>query len=189
MTDDIFEDRRKSLEEQFFAQQNEKLKQKLKATFEKEQTRESLKAATGISDEAVLDMLIALNVNHQTLAAFALFPLVEVAWADGTLDEKERAALLAAAAADGMVPGTPGHDLLEGWLQHAPGEPGRAAWRAYAGELARKLNPAERVRVREELLRRARGVAEASGGILGFGNRISAREEQVLDALKEAFPD
>lgn len=189
MTDDIFEDRRKSLEEQFFAQQNEKLKQKLKATFEKEQTREGLRAATGITDEAVLDMLIALNVSHQTLAAFALFPLVEVAWADGTLDDKERTALLAAAATDGLVPGTPGHELLEGWLQHPPGEPGRVAWRAYATELARKLSPAERLRVRDELLRRARGVAEASGGLLGFGNRVSAREQQVLDTLAEAFSD
>jgi len=189
MADDIFEDRRKSLEEQFFAKQNEDLKQKLRETFEKQQSRESLQAATGITDDRVLDTLLALNINHQSLAAFALFPLVEVAWADGTLDAKERDALLAAAAADGLAPGTPGHDVLQEWLQHPPLADGRAAWRAYVGELVRKLDPAERVRVRDELLRRARGVAEASGGLLGFGNKISSKEDEVLQALAAAFPD
>lgn len=186
MSDDIFEDRRKSLEEQFFAKENERLRQKLKATFDKKETRESLSAASGITDERVLDLLLAMNVSHQTLAAFALFPLVEVAWADGSLDERERAALLAAAERDGLLPNTPGRLALEEWLQHPPGEPGRAAWRAYVKELKSKLNVNEFEKVRNELLRRARAVAEASGGILGIG-KVSAREEQVLAELEAAL--
>jgi tellurite resistance protein len=186
MSDELFEDRRKSLEEQFFAKENERLRQKLKTTFEKKATRESLQAASGITDERVLDVLLAMNVSHQTLAAFALFPLVEVAWADGSLDAKERAALLTAAEKDGLLPDTPGRVVLEEWLQHAPAEPGRAAWRAYVKELRAKLNASELEKVRNELLRRARSVAEASGGILGIG-KISASEEKVLADIEATF--
>jgi len=189
MSSDIFEARRQSLEAEFFAERNEKLRQKLKALFEQQTSRESLKAASGITDERVIDTLISLNVTLQTLAAFSLFPLVEVAWADGSLDDRERAALLAAAAKDGLVPGTPGRTVLEEWLQHPPRAEGRQAWRAYAAELSRQLNAAERHKVRDELVRRTRAVAEASGGILGLGNRTSAKEEAVLTALAEAFPD
>ncbi|MDX2169538.1 MAG: hypothetical protein SF182_20890 [Deltaproteobacteria bacterium] len=188
MSDELFEDRRKSLEEQFFAKENERLRQKLKATFEKKATRESLQAATGITDERVLEVLLAMNVSHQTLAAFALFPLVAVAWADGHLDESESTALLAAAEKDGLLPGTPGRIVLEEWLSHAPGEPGRAAWHAYVRELNRKLNRPERDKVRDELLRRARSVAEASGGILGLG-KVSSNEQKVLDEIAQAFAD
>ena len=39
----------------------------------------------------MLDTLMALNVDKGTFAAFALYPLVEVAWADGKVDDKERA--------------------------------------------------------------------------------------------------
>jgi hypothetical protein len=40
--------------------------------------------------------------------------------------------------------------------------------------------------VRNELLRRARSVAEASGGILGIG-KISASEEKVLADIEATF--
>ncbi len=188
MPDDIFEDRRKSLEEQFFAKENERLRQKLKTTFDQKETRESLAAVSGISDEKVLDAMLALNVNHQSLAAFALLPLIEVAWADGSVSEAERAALLQAAEKDGVTPGTPARNLLDECLTRPPREEARAAWFAYASELNRKLNPAERHKVRDELLRRARSVAEASGGILGLG-KVSANEEAVLTAISKAFAD
>lgn len=186
---DIFDARRKSLEEEFFIRKDEALKQKLKAFFEKKATRESLQQATGITDEAVLDALIALNVTHETITAFGLYPLVEVAWADGKLDDREREALLAAARNEGIAPGSPAQQVLDEWLRHPPGPDGRAAWYAYAAELSRKLSVAERRTVRNELVRRARAVAEASGGILGLGRRVSEKEEAVLAALAAAFPD
>ncbi|MGH7788740.1 MAG: hypothetical protein ACRERC_17855 [Candidatus Binatia bacterium] len=189
MPTDMFDARRKSLEEEFFNKQSATLTQKLKAVFEKKATRESLKEAAGITDEAVLDALMALNVTHQSMTAFGLFPLVEVAWADGKLDDRERAALLTAARDKGIAPGTPAQQVLDEWLRHPPGPDGRAAWYAYAAELGRKLTPAERHTVRDELVRRGRAVATASGGLLGLGNRVSDKEEAVLAAIAAAFPD
>ena len=41
--------------------------------------------------------------------------------------------------------------------------------------------------MREKILGRARAVAEAAGGILGFGSKISPEEEVVLAELEKAF--
>ena len=180
--------RGKALEEEFFAERNRQLLDKLKATFERNSTRESLSAATGITDTALLDRLLALELSGETVAAFALYPLVEVAWADGKLDRAERDALLAAAANAGVARGGPAYEMLENRMADGPIEAARQAWKAYAQDLAARLDPAERRLVREDLLRRARAVAEASGGVLGFG-KISAKEQQVLDAISAAFPD
>jgi hypothetical protein len=38
-----------------------------------------------------------------------------------------------------------------------------------------------------DIVRRARAVAEATGGFLGIGRRVSAEEEAVLRELETAF--
>jgi hypothetical protein len=188
MSDDALRKRQRSLEEEFFARKDHQLREKLKATFEQEVTREKLKAATGLTDQTILDRLVALQVRGETLAAFTLYPLVEVAWADGKLDRREREAILEAASAAGIDRGTPGFEALEAALADGPTEARREVWFAYARDLARRLDPTERRAVREDLVQRARKVAEASGGVLGV-LKISANEQRVLDRIAEAFPD
>jgi uncharacterized tellurite resistance protein B-like protein len=189
MSIEALEKRGKALEEEFFKKQNQKLVDKLRATLEQKQTREELEQLTGIHDAAVLDTLIAMNLDKSTFAAFGLYPLVEVAWADGQVDEKERAAFIAAAAEHGITPGSFAHSTLEEFIKSTPREDARKAWYAWAAELNGKLDAGERRKVREGLLKRARAVAEASGGFLGLGNKISASEQRVLDAIANAFPD
>jgi hypothetical protein len=189
MSSDAMKKREKAFEEEFFQKQERKLVEKLRQTLEKKQTREELEQVTGISDPAVLDTLMAMNLARDTFAAFALYPLVEIAWADGSVDERERQAFLKAAAEHGLAPGSPAHVALEGFLKSKPSEDARKAWRAWAAELDRTLDAAERRKVREGLVKRARAVAEASGGILGLGSKISANEQLVLDAIERAFPD
>jgi hypothetical protein len=72
-------------------------------------------------------------------------------------------------------------------LKECPREEARKAWFAWAEQLNARLSIEERRRVRNELLTRARQVAEASGGILGLGRRISANEQKVLDKIRSAF--
>ena len=189
MSGDAFERRRQSLEEEFFKKHNRKLADKLKETLERKQTREELEQLTGIHDPAVLDTLMELNVDHSTFAAFGLYPLVEIAWADGKVDDKERAAFITVAAEFGITPGTFAHTILEEFLLHTPREDARKAWYAWADSLNRRLDATERRKVREGLVKRARAVAEASGGFLGLGNKISANEKRVLDAIEKAFSD
>jgi hypothetical protein len=188
MSDDGLIRRGKALEEEFFRKEHDKLMKKLKATFEQEVTAEKLRAATGITDPKILERLIALQVRHETMAAFWLYPLVEIAWADGRLDEKERVKILDAAITGGIERGSPGWELLETAMREGPTEERRKVWRAYARDLAHRLDADERRTTRNDLIRRARLVAEASGGILGVG-KITANEQQILDVIAECFPD
>jgi hypothetical protein len=186
MSEDAMRRRERAFEAEFFQKKNQQLLDKLRAVFEQKVTREKLEAATGITDPQVLERLIALQVRGETMAAFALYPLVEVAWADGSLAQSERDAILGAAAAEGILPGSPGYETLEAAMTDGPTDARRKVWFAYARALAARLDADERRRVRDELLRRARKVAEASGGILGIA-KVSAKERKVLDAIAEAF--
>jgi hypothetical protein len=185
---DALHKRQKALEEEFFAKKNQQLRDKLKATFDQEMTREKLKAATGITDPVVLERLIALQVRGETIAAFWLYPLVEVAWADGKLDGRERDAILEAAVAGGIERDSPGYEALVSAMADGPTVARRKVWFAYAKDLAARLDADERRRVRDDLVARARRVAEASGGLFGVG-KVSAAEQRILDAVAGAFPD
>jgi len=189
MSSEAFDKRRRAFEEDFFNKQSQKLVDKLRETLHKKQTREELEQISGIHDPGVLDTLMAMHLAKDTFAAFALYPLVEVAWADGAVDEKERKAFLVAVAEHGLAPGSPAHAALEEFLKTKPTDDTRKAWYAWSTELNHKLDAAERKKVREGLIQRARAVAEASGGILGLGNKISPNEQRVLDAIARAFPD
>jgi uncharacterized tellurite resistance protein B-like protein len=189
MSGDAFSKRRQAFEEEFFNKYNQKLVDKLRITLEKQHTREELEQLTGIHDPAVLDTLMALHVDKSTFAAFGLYPLVEVAWADGKVDEKERQAFIAAAAEHGITPGSYADTALQEFIQHTPREDARKAWYAWAATLNKTLDASERKKVREGLVMRARAVAEASGGFLGLGNKISKNEQRVLDAIAKAFSD
>jgi len=188
MSGDAFKQRGKALEDEFFQRESDKLLRKLKETFEQEVTAEKLKAATGITNPELLERLIGLQVRGETMAAFWLTPLIEVAWADGKVDSRERSLILEAAHSSGIDKSSPAHELLESSLQSPPNQDRRKVWRAYARDLANRLDAGERRITREDLLKRTRAVAQASGGLLGVG-KISANEQKVLDAIAECFPD
>ena len=78
--------------------------------------KEALSAASGITDDTVLERLAALNISSETLAALSLIPLVVVAWADGSIDDKERAGVFSRAAEAGVGKGDISHELFERWL-------------------------------------------------------------------------
>jgi hypothetical protein len=187
MADELFGDRRKALEEAFFAKQNEKVKQQLRAKHQGQARREALAAASGIRDEGVLDKLVALGLGAETLAALSLVPLVEVAWADGTIDAKERAAILAGIEKQGIAPASAAHELLEGWLSKRPDRQLLLAWKDYVKALAAGLDAGALGALRSDLIGRARAVAEAAGGFLGVGSKISKAEESVLRDLEQSF--
>ena len=71
-------------------------------------------------EQFILQSLLELHIDAQTLAALALVPLIEVAWADGYLDEKEKQAVLEAAHASGFEKGQVAYEVLESWLTQQP---------------------------------------------------------------------
>jgi hypothetical protein len=188
MSDEILGGRRRALEESFFAKQNEKLRRALREHEGAKARKEALSAASGITEDAVLEELIGLDIGAETVAALALVPLLEVAWADGSIDDKERGAILSAAEEAGLEKQSASYQLLEGWLAVRPQRKVVAAWKDYVASLASTLSAEAKTALKQDLLGRARRVAEAAGGFLGHGNKISSSEQAILEELEQAFP-
>ena len=187
MTRDSLNDRRKALEESFFARRDEQLLRALRQQMNDDAQREALARASGITNEQLLDQLLQLEIRPETMAAMSLVPLVAVAWADNVMDAKEREAILQAAHEAGITNTDPGYKLLAEWFEHAPSEEMMRTWKAYVGTLTETLTSGGKEALREEVIGRAHKVAAAAGGILGLGSKVSLAEKKVLDELAEAF--
>jgi hypothetical protein len=184
MEENVLGQRGKSLEDEFFRKEEEKLLERMRAHQRTQVTREELRKATGLADEAALDRLHGLGLSPQSLAALALVPLVEVAWASGGVEPEERKLILQAAKDSGLDASS--QELLASWLAHAPDRALLEAWRGYVRTLTQSLALSQRETFKNELLGRARNIAAASGGVLGMG-KVSKAEEAMLQELAQAF--
>ena len=187
MGDEFLSSRRKALEDSFFHQMDKALLELLKEQAASEKRRQRVAEASGIKDEKVLEHLIALDLGDDTIAALSLIPLIEVAWADGKLQDAERAALLSAAIDSGLEPGSVSYRLFESWLSDPPHPQLLETWKEYIAALCRDMKVELKNALQEDLLGRAEAIAKAAGGILGLGNKVAVSEKQVLDELKSAF--
>jgi len=185
-TPDSISDRGRSMEDEFFRREDEKLLEKLRALKNAETTRELLSRATGITNAEVLDRLMELKIGGETAAALAVLPFVEVAWADGAIDAKERATLIELAQTKGFTRGTTEYALLEMWLEKRPEPRFYTAWTQVVRGLCEKLAPPQVALLKSRLLERAHIVANASGGVFGIG-KVSASETALIAKLEKAF--
>ena len=182
----LFDERRRALEEAFFRKQEARLQERLHEKHEHDAARDALASRCGISDAALLDRLVDLGIRAETVDALVLVPLAAVAWADGKIDPRERDAILRGADAAGIGKDSPSHALLEAWTHERPEPALLDAWRDYVHALGSSLS-AEQVRhLAEQVLGKARAVAEAAGGFLGIAS-VSKREQAVLTELAAAF--
>jgi len=184
---DILRERGKSLEDAFFRREDQKLLARLQELRKTELNRDELAKATGITKPEVLDRLLTLGIQTQTLAALSIVPLIEVAWADGKLDAKERQAVLGHAGDAGIAKGSPAYGLLEAWLQHRPSQQLLDAWHDLVRAIREQIGPEESERLKAEIIERARRVARASGGVLGLGSKVSGAEAAILASLERPF--
>lgn len=187
MDKEFLADRRRGLEEAFFAEQDAALRRRLRDADEAKARREALSAASGITDAAVLDKIAGLGLGGETLAALSVVPLVAVAWADGEMDARERDAVVSGAERSGLAEGSAAHRLLEGWLTQRPPPELLSAWTDYVAALSPTLGADARDALKAGVLGRARAVAEAAGGFYGLGPRVSEAERAVLSKLEGAF--
>jgi hypothetical protein len=186
MTKDIFRDRAVYLEEEYFRKKEFALLEKLKAVFQKKVDKESIRRATGVTDEQVLDGLVELQLDGELMKAFQLYPLVEIAWADGDLSETEARSVLAAGEKQGIAPGSRAHQRLENRLHNGPDPEARKIWFLYAEELKKVLSPGELEKFRNDLLERARGIVAATGHLERLLMDVGG-ERKVIAAIERAL--
>ena len=181
---EALEKRGTALEEAFFHRKDADLLDKLRQQRLNEITKDDIAQATGIRDDELLDRLVSMEINLQTLTAVSVIPLVEVAWADGRMEKNERDAVLQAADEAGVPKDGPGYRLLNEWLEDKPDMKLLACWKDYIAALADTLDDESYAQVRDNLLQRARGVATSAGGILGIGSISSTEQAKLAAAFK-----
>jgi hypothetical protein len=187
MSEGFLDDRRKALEESFFHKRNAQLMTELREQLETEAKRKEFASVSGITDHDILDRFIQLNMTADTVAALSLVPLVRVAWADDDLDKKELAAIMDSATKSGIEKGSASYRCLESWLDQKPDDSLNEAWTLYVKELISSLSDEDKLLMKNGLMAQALRVAQAAGGVLGVGNKVSDVEQQVLDELAAAF--
>ncbi len=178
--------RGRALEEAFFAKRDQQLLDALRRRLTAEEAENVLAAATGVADQIVIQELADLGAP-QFLAVLGIFPLVEVAWCDGNVSAQERKAVLTAAADMGLPVDSPSHKLLDRWLETRPVENAVSLWTDYVQAVCGTLKPETVAKLKRGVMGRAKKIAQATGGILGVGNKISATEQACLDRLAKAF--
>jgi len=176
---DVTERSRKS-EDDYFRRKEQELIDKLRETTETEAHRQGLAEAIGLENEQILDVLRDMGFDRATVVVLFLIPLLQVAWSDGSISDRERTLILEAAHAHGVKEGTPAHEKLNEWLAARP--PEQTSERAL--QVIRDLMVFQSTDARQattgRLMDACERIAAASGGFLGFGSKISAEEAAVM---------
>ena len=186
MSEVTLQDRERALENQFYDKENQEKLAAMKRKLDAQASKDELRKASGMTDDAVLEQLVSLGLRGNTIAALSLVPLIQVAWADGAIQDNERVAILQGAHGKGLEEGSDGYDLLQRWLERQPGDELFTAWEAYIKALASQLNDEQNRLLKNQIVGFAKLVATAAGGILGFG-KVSSSEEKALHRIEAAF--
>lgn len=180
--EDSFTNTGPNREDDHFRKRDLELIEKMRNCAEREAERQHMAEAIGVADDTVLDQLQELGLTGQTVMLLYLLPPLYVAWIDGSVTKREGECLLQLARSLGIEEGGPSHKGVSDWLQHRPSN---EFFRKALGTIKSILEamPFEEQQNNKHLIiSRCTQVAEASGGVLGFGFKVSNAE---WEALKE----
>ena len=180
---DLFDDRKKALEEEYFRKKEQELIEKLKQRARAEAERQGLAESAGVTNEQILEAFREMGLDRETVALLHFIPLLEVAWSDGSVSARERTGILEMARARGIMDGSPAHRKLLEWLGNSPGSVlfGRA--RTVMHDLLAFMSEDKRQVASRDLVAACEEIAAASGGILGLGSRTSTEERAVIERV------
>lgn len=171
------DDRRRAQEEEYFRKQERELLEKIRNRSAAAAERAGIAESTGVADDAILTSLQELGFTRETITLLHLVPLVHVAWIDGGVTQRERDLIFEVAASRGVEDGSDAFRQLAEWLERRPSEDfftdSLRILRVLAKADTEGPSP-------NDLVEYCTRVAEASGGILGFGNKISDAEREVI---------
>lgn len=184
---DSLHSRGRALEDAYFAQRDRELANRLKHRLNAEEMQRLLHYSVGLTTELADKGFAHLQSGLEVIAAMALLPMVEVAWCDGEVSPEEKAAVLRGAAEMGMGDDSPLQQFLQNWLDHRPSPAALDAWKAYVRAFVGMVEPGSAAKAKESIIGRAEKVAQAAGGFLGFGKKISPAEQDCLNSLAQAF--
>jgi len=180
-------ERERALENAFFQKENQRLLVALRSRESQDRSRDALASALGITHPDILEPLIKLGLRNENVAALMMAPLVTLAWADQTLDNEERRALLEAESVLGIEPESGAERLIDAWLDEPPSSELLDAWCAYVAELRQLMPSADYERLRNQIRTLASAIARAIEKSFLRSGGPTRRERAVLARIEEAF--
>jgi len=140
-----------------------------------------------VTDRELVEKLQELGIDEKSWRVLALLPLVQVAWADGTIHKKETRIIEAIAAKHGMLTGN-GAKILHGWLTESPGmrylRHGRRALAALTKRRPMIDGVEDDVKT---LLGYCERVANAAGGLYNVAFTMDPLEKLAIVEIAEAL--
>jgi hypothetical protein len=188
MEKDIFKERERGMEAAYFRQQDAKLIERLHQEAKLEEIAIALAEKLQVDNPDLLLRVMELGVTVDSAPAFFLAPLVQVAWAEGTVTEPERDTVLRLARARGVEASSPAYAQLLKWLRERPVD----ALFDTAVEVIKygfSVLPSEEQEERiKRVVQACHEVAAASGRsglakLLGLGSGVSSDEASILDTI------
>jgi hypothetical protein len=183
----ILSDREKAMEANYFRQQDARLLERLRNANKFDAMAEALRDGLQVDNPELLARARSLGIDADTASAFLCMPLVQVAWAEGSVSRKERDVVMRIAHEQGVEDGSPGHAKLDEWLRERPSD---AMFDTAIEVLKFGLDvfpPAEREERVKRLLDACHDVAAVSGSEiarqLGLGDGVSKSEANILGLL------
>src|SRR5262245_59948295 len=122
MDKDRLKERGRSLEEEYVRKQEAKLVEKLRERARLEDIAAALAQELQVENPELLRRIMDLGVTLDTGAAFLLAPLVQVAWAEGSVTERERDTVLRLGSERGIEKESAAHAALREWLRVRPSD-------------------------------------------------------------------
>ena len=181
-----FETLSKAHEDSYHLNHDEVLIEKFRAQLAKRKATEGLQAKTGLTDASILARLSDLGITADTLPILHLLPLLDVAWADGEIQETEKNLLLEAAHLTGVTSG-PALKLFEGFLNQPPEQELVAAATDFISLLLCVLTEQEQQVIKTNLVDFAWRIADACGGVFGLWGRVEDSEKRALTRIAESL--
>jgi hypothetical protein len=136
-------------------------------------------AAIGVFDQELLTDLHLVGYTPQTIALLEFAPMVGIAWADGYVSKRQRAAICQVAVREHVRNDTPADMLLRVWLDRCPpDEVCDVSLCAIRAKLNR-LRPDAREALQRQFIRDCTAVALGADSVVG-DNKIALEEGRVL---------
>jgi len=179
---------RHNREEEYFHKQELEVIDKMRRKAQTAELRKRLAERAGIADEELLADLEALGYTVDTVKLLHLVPLVQMAWAEGSVSHNERELIVKAARIRGIEEGSAADQLLDQWLTDRPSDETFEKTLRAIRTILHALPESERVNYERDMLSQATAIAEASGGFLGFG-RVTESEKKILEHLAQVLLD
>jgi hypothetical protein len=180
---DSFAQRKMAMEEEYFRKKEQELIAQMRHRAHQQTERQALAEVVGSADEEILATLQELGYTRDTVRLLHLLPLVQVAWASGSVTPREREMVLRLCEWRGVEKDSPTWAQLNNWLDERPSDEFFLTTLRIIRHLLEVQPPQERVAGRTDLISFCTRVAMASGGFLGLGSKISDGEQLALDQI------